>query len=373
MCDCYLNTQILIKPMSCKGLFIFSPDIFTVPKGELCYLGPNNSICSLNINIVINCSDDYKFSLLDKDGNVLNYLIVQCGEYEIVDIENAIQDASSSLLPLYGGTLTNLNYLSEYTQILRINSLNWKLMSKYTNFEESAYFYNKVSQTYLNLWNQAEETNFLCDILKISKNAEMILSRPIEDTNNTVIPIPDNYIISAFSPITLPSGFGNINKIIVKINIQHTFDADLEISLVAPNSSEIVLCQNVGMDSDNFTDTVFDDSATRDIQNAQPSDAPFTGAWRPYQPLSTFNGLPIEGTWQLKVNDQASFNNGKILNWTIAIYSTEGIHLANHLYSLTNNIIKSRALAIQKICECNYFINDKLFLTTPTCAQLNHC
>ena len=52
-----------------------------------------------------------------------------------------------------------------------------------------------------------------------------------------------------------------------------------------------------GGSGDNFTNTVFDDEAATAIS---PASRPFTGSFRPFQPLSAFDGQAIAGTWTLR-------------------------------------------------------------------------
>ena len=170
MCDCYLNTQILIdqdKPY--QGLFIFSPDIFTIPVGSFCFAGANDAITPLNVNIQINRKNDYKFELLDDNANVIDCLCIPCNYYQIKDISEVFVDVSSSIQELYDTCQSN------FTKIVQIDACNLKFMADYIDFEQNAYYYRQVSQSYLNLWNQAEKYNFLCELLKISKNAQNIL------------------------------------------------------------------------------------------------------------------------------------------------------------------------------------------------------
>ena len=39
---------------------------------------------------------------------------------------------------------------------------------------------------------------------------------------------------------------------------------------------------------------------------------PFTGSWRPEQPLSTFVNEPVNGDWQLEVDDAFSIESGTL-------------------------------------------------------------
>ena len=131
-------------------------------------------------------------------------------------------------------------------------------------------------------------------------------------SNNNQVPIPD--LTTVTSTINVPSTGPRINDLDVLINIQHTWDGDLVLSLIAPDNSSIILSNRRGSSGDDFTNTIFDDSASVAIGSGA---APFTGRFKPEQPLSNFYGKTSPGTWSLKVSDQAGGDVGKILNWTL--------------------------------------------------------
>ena len=128
------------------------------------------------------------------------------------------------------------------------------------------------------------------------------------------VPIDD--VATSLSTITIPVGSGLVRDINVRINLTHTWVSDLDITLIAPDSTEIVLASGVGLDGDGFTNTIFDDSATISIVAGT---APFTGTFRPAQPLSIFNGLLLEGIWTLKIDDVIGGDFGTLLDWSMEI------------------------------------------------------
>lgn len=161
-CDtCYLNTQILLNPKDCQGVFVFTPDPLTVP-GPCGLTGPNTYVCPLNVNILENCKGDYKVTLLDDNGCALDTLVLRCSQFEIVDISTAIMELPS-LEELYDTT--------NFTQIIQINANNLNLVGEYVALEETAYFYRRVTQTYLNLWCGAESKGLICQIIENAHTA----------------------------------------------------------------------------------------------------------------------------------------------------------------------------------------------------------
>jgi subtilisin family serine protease/subtilisin-like proprotein convertase family protein len=110
----------------------------------------------------------------------------------------------------------------------------------------------------------------------------------------------------------------------VLVNIEHTFDADLSFSLISPSGTEIVLAGGVGLDGDNFTNTIFDDEANISIDSSL-AEPPFTGRFKPIDKLWLFDGENSYGLWQLRVTDNGVQDGGWLLGWTVYFkFSTEG-------------------------------------------------
>lgn len=134
-------------------------------------------------------------------------------------------------------------------------------------------------------------------------------------SGNIAVPIPD--VSSVEIPISVPDS-GSVTDVNVKVRLNHTFDGDLEIRLIAPDGTAVLLSDNRGGGGDNFgtgandcsgTLTVFDDGAASAISAGT---APFAGSFRPEQPLSGFNGKNPQGTWKLRVTDTASLDVGTV-------------------------------------------------------------
>ena len=137
-------------------------------------------------------------------------------------------------------------------------------------------------------------------------------------SNNVAVPIPD--LSTVVSTITVPANGPTVNDLDVLINVSHTYNSDLEISLIGPDSTTIILSDNRGTSGDNFTNTVFDDAAGTAIAAGT---APFTGRFRPDQLLSSYNNKLTPGLWQLRAADQAATDIGSILNWRMDFNATQ--------------------------------------------------
>jgi gliding motility-associated-like protein len=102
-----------------------------------------------------------------------------------------------------------------------------------------------------------------------------------------------------------------ITDINVTVNIDHTWNSDIALFLVNPQGEFIELSILNGGNSQNYTDTVFDDDAETPITAGT---GPFTGSFSPEEPLSTFNGQLSQGTWILGVVDVFPPLDGGVIN-----------------------------------------------------------
>lgn len=131
-------------------------------------------------------------------------------------------------------------------------------------------------------------------------------------TNSTSTPILDNTTIEL--PVTVSALSGIISDVDVSLNLSHTYVGDLEVSLISPSGTQIMLSNRRGGGGDNFTGTRFDDSAAQSILQGSP---PYTGNFRPDGLLSQLNGLNANGNWLLRIRDLANVDQGTFLNWTL--------------------------------------------------------
>lgn len=144
-------------------------------------------------------------------------------------------------------------------------------------------------------------------------------NQSVSYTNNTVVAIPDNNPTGASSFITVsnidPLTINSNTVVSVQINITHTYDGDLLIQLIAPSGNAINLSNRRGGSGNNFNNTLFIASAATAIASGS---APFAGSYRPDGPFTSLTGN-ANGTWTLKVTDQAGTDVGTINSWTLTL------------------------------------------------------
>ncbi len=114
-------------------------------------------------------------------------------------------------------------------------------------------------------------------------------------------------------PSSIDSTFGLIH---ICLNIVHPYVSDLNIWLIAPDSTYIELSTGNGGSGDNYWNTCFYDTVPAFITNGN---APFSGSFRPESPMyNVNNGQQPNSTWQLLIHDTYPFADAGILTtWTI--------------------------------------------------------
>jgi subtilase family protein/proprotein convertase P-domain-containing protein len=104
------------------------------------------------------------------------------------------------------------------------------------------------------------------------------------------------------------------------VGLEHTFVGDLSIELISPQGTSVEVMRapgGIGNFGRNFCQVVLDDNAATSIQDIAPANAPFSGTYKPYSPLSAFNGENGNGTWKLYILDHAYENVGNIRAFSV--------------------------------------------------------
>ncbi len=126
------------------------------------------------------------------------------------------------------------------------------------------------------------------------------------------------------SNVTAPTG-GAVWSAAVRIDLVHTYDADLDISLTSPSGAALNLSSDNGSNGDNYTQTYLTDLGPGVIGTAGFNTAPFTGFYRPEQAFSTLAGALPGGTWSLIVDDDLGGDVGTLNTFTLYLCTCDGI------------------------------------------------
>lgn len=129
------------------------------------------------------------------------------------------------------------------------------------------------------------------------------------------LPIPDNSAAGVVSTIEVASR-GIVRDLNVRLNLDHDWVGDLRVELTSPAGTTVRLVDHPGgpyNNSDNFTNTEFDDTAPTNITAGT---APYSGNYKPQNDrLSRFDGEQQRGTWKLRVRDLYGANSGSLKGW----------------------------------------------------------
>jgi serine protease len=107
------------------------------------------------------------------------------------------------------------------------------------------------------------------------------------------------------------AGHGRVLDVNALLDITHSYDADLVLSLSHAGRTVVLSNRQGGSGGADYTNTVFDDSAVFSIAAGNVY-APYEGSFRPEQVLSAFNDLDVFGLWTLTVTDSEAGDDGRI-------------------------------------------------------------
>ncbi|BBB31845.1 hypothetical protein TTHT_0221 [Thermotomaculum hydrothermale] len=108
-------------------------------------------------------------------------------------------------------------------------------------------------------------------------------------SSDTPISIPDNNATGITSSINVPDS-AVVTEIKVTVDITHTYIGDLIVTLVAPNGATATLSDREGGSDDDIHQT-------------------YT--------VTASDGIQINGTWKLKVSDNAQYDTGTLDGWKL--------------------------------------------------------
>jgi subtilisin-like proprotein convertase family protein len=147
-------------------------------------------------------------------------------------------------------------------------------------------------------------------------------------TFTTPVTIPDNSQTYTTRTITVPSSLSTIVDVNVGIGIQHTFMPDIQIEIVSPQGTTVVIQNKTCGTNLNVN---YDDSGialncnTTALQNAIPS-----------QPLSAFNGQDPANTWTLRFRDISGGDIGTLNSASVTICTKTYTALGTNNLNLSN-------------------------------------
>ncbi|MCW5777355.1 MAG: proprotein convertase P-domain-containing protein, partial [Phycisphaeraceae bacterium] len=138
----------------------------------------------------------------------------------------------------------------------------------------------------------------------------------ISDTLDQPLAVPPTGTQGTTSDSITVSDARAIRDVNLRIDLDHTFVSDLRISLISPRGTEVVVFDRHGTNGQDFNNVLFDDEASRNIVNAA---TPYSGSYRPTNPLNRFDGESAAGLWTIVINDTTALNAGVLRSWAIEL------------------------------------------------------
>lgn len=176
-------------------------------------------------------------------------------------------------------------------------------------------------------------------------------------------------VTSTLSVSALPDLIGSVT---VGVRLDYPTDADLRLTLIAPDGTRVMLVKdgtvggaNYGSGAGPITYTVFDDAAANSIFGTTGN---HSGTFRPYASLSTLigkTGAAMNGTWTLEIQDYSQLTggavrNGNLISWQLTLKTGATSHAsAGNSMDQNANAIKGEAATLTKA-------NDVYVAPTPT-------
>ncbi len=124
------------------------------------------------------------------------------------------------------------------------------------------------------------------------------------------------------SEFWVPPSAGRIRDLDVTLNIAHTFDGDLDITLTHVSSGiSVVLFTDVGGVSDGFIIRLGDEFGTDIVTAASVELQAVTGSFNPEGAalLSAFDGVDASGLWRLTITDDTAPDSGTLMSWGLYV------------------------------------------------------
>jgi subtilisin-like proprotein convertase family protein len=135
------------------------------------------------------------------------------------------------------------------------------------------------------------------------------------------VSIPDTATVQV--KIVVPKNAGIIEDLDVGIDLFHSFDGDLDVTLThATTGTSLILWQDVGGSNEGFEIRLNDEAGTDITSASNPKlDGPIVGSYNPQGGgvLSIFDGQDASGTWILTITDDTMNDTGVLFDWDLNV------------------------------------------------------
>ena len=140
------------------------------------------------------------------------------------------------------------------------------------------------------------------------------------------------------TPLSVPTGPGVVTSTItvsgadpylwdlnLQTSLQHTFSADLDITIQSPAGTTVTLTTDNGAGTDNvFDGTLWDDSANDPATDHLYTNMVTASPLSPEEPLAAFIGEDPNGNWVLTITDDLAGDGGSLNSWSLMVGASSG-------------------------------------------------
>ncbi len=166
-------------------------------------------------------------------------------------------------------------------------------------------------------------------LLTLTASASLIAQTYTASINAPIVDVFTNeysFTVSGLSPANIDTM--NFGLETVCINLTHTYDGDLNISLIAPDGTTAPLATGLGGGGDDYTNTCFNVYAPLAISAGAP---PFTGTFSPMGQMGRVNnGQNGNGVWKIRVADVAAQDVGTMISFSLTFGNNPANYFSFH-------------------------------------------
>jgi subtilisin-like proprotein convertase family protein len=145
---------------------------------------------------------------------------------------------------------------------------------------------------------------------------------PDGDDTGVNINLPVTFGRIAQATFSLDGTVCNTTSGSTTVGLNHTWVGDVSLRLTSPGGTSVTLLNAPGgpnNSANNFCKTVLSDAGATSIQNVTGAGAPYTGTFRPANPLAAMIGETGTGTWVLNAADSTFIDTGSVRAFSLAV------------------------------------------------------
>jgi subtilisin-like proprotein convertase family protein len=156
--------------------------------------------------------------------------------------------------------------------------------------------------------------------LQLIAVAGTLIQSPQSFTSTQTVATIDTMTVISEIPVTgAPTEICDVN---VTTLLEHTASNDIDMAVIAPSGTRVVLTTDNGAAFDNiFNGTVWDDNVNQPAADLAYQNGVLAPSLTPEGALGRFAGENANGTWTLEITDDASGDSGTLNGWSLEVSS----------------------------------------------------